>query len=342
MSLLLANLIVLAVATTVFWWLSRFDTLLEGNHGITDFTRRGLRCAISLVVVECCFVFLWRDAKEGNSNAGFAYLLAGVPLALLWCGCLSQMGAHLFKAVIDPDDTRRFEPNREKRQLEKIGELIRRGKKRQAIRLCQALKSSGEVSPAALDMTLAHLGVFPVIPKISKPLATAHRLRMQGEFRKAASILKSLLSKNPRNLDAAMPLMRIYVRDLRRPDKAYKVLKALEKEPNISGAHLDFARRSIQEWGLFQPEFPVKIPPTGSVDELLAHGFIGTAIETLEEQVEARPEDFDLQLKLAELFACHASNLTAAERIINQMETRFSPEQRQLAIAKLRQWQQQV
>src|ERR1700722_15186799 len=133
MSLLLANLIVLAVATTVFWWLSRFDTLLEGNHGITDFTRRGLRCAISLVVVECCFVFLWRDAKEGNSNAGIAYLLAGVPLALLWCGFLSQMGAHLFKAVIDPDDTRRFEPNREKRQLEKIGELIRRGKKKQAI-----------------------------------------------------------------------------------------------------------------------------------------------------------------------------------------------------------------
>jgi hypothetical protein len=342
MSMLLANLIVLAVATTVFWWLSRFDTLLIGNHGLTDFTRRGLRCAISLIVVECCFLFLWRDAKQGNSNSGFAYLLAGVPLSVLWCGCLSQMGAHLFKAVIDPDDPRRFEPNREKRQLEKIGELIRRGKKKQAIRLCRALKASGEVSPAALDMTLAHLGVSVETPRIIKPLATANRLRMQGEFRKAASILKSLLAKNPRNLDAAMPLMRLYVRDLRRPDKAYKVLKALEKEPNISDAHLDFARRSIQEWGQFQPEVPVKIPPTGSVDELLAHGFIGTAIETLEEQVEAKPEDFDLRLKLAELFACHANNLTAAERVINQMETRFSPEQRQIAITKLGEWHQQA
>jgi tetratricopeptide (TPR) repeat protein len=342
MSLPLANLIVLAVATIIFWWLSRFDSLLEGNHGLNDFLRRGLRCAVSLVVVECCFIFLWRDAKQGSSSSGFAYLIAGVPLALLWCGCLSQMGAQLFKAVIDPDDNRRFEPNREKRQLEKIGELIRRGKKKQAIRLCQALKASGEVSPAALDMTLAHLGVSLETPKIVKPLATAHRLRMQGEYRKAASILKSLLAKNPRNLDAAMPLMRLYVQDMRRPDKALKVLKALEKEPNISDAHLDFARRSIKEWGQFQPEAPAKIPPTGSVDELVAHGFIGTAIETLEEHVEAKPEDFDLRLKLAELFACHANNLTAAERVINQMETGFTPEQRERAIAKLHDWQQQA
>ena len=38
-------------------------------------------------------------------------------------------------------------------------------------------------------------------------------------------ILNSLLAQNPRNLDAAMMLMRLYAQDLHRPEKAEEVLQ---------------------------------------------------------------------------------------------------------------------
>ena len=36
-----------------------------------------------------------------------------------------------------------------------------------------------------------------------------------------------------RDVDAAMPLMRIYAQDLRHPDQARKILKALEKDREV-------------------------------------------------------------------------------------------------------------
>jgi len=339
MPLLATNLIALALATGVFWWLSAYDARLSGHRGIANFTRRASRCAISLALVECCFYYNWQFSKEKNANAGLIYLLAGVPLALLWFGCLSQLASQLFKSLVDPEDPRQFHPRSEARHLDQLADLIRRGKKAEAIRLCKTLKASGEVSPEALDLALAHLGEPHDRAEIVKPIAAADRLRSQGEFRKAEAILKALLSHDPCNVEAAMQLMRIYAQDLHRPDKARKILKALQKQPHVSAAHLDFARRSIEEWSQLRPAPQVQIKPTGSIDELLAHGFIGTAIRTLEEQVAAEPANFSLRLRLAELHACFANNVPAAERIIRQMEITFSPEQMQIANAKLREWQ---
>jgi tetratricopeptide (TPR) repeat protein len=340
MSLLGTNVIVLVAATVVFWWLSGFDSHLSGDHGLRDLTRRGVRCGISLAIVEGCFFFVWRYVKEKNADAGYIYLLIAMPLALLWCGCLSQLGAHWFKSLIDPEDPEPFAPDKEERLLEKIAELIRSGKKEQAIKLCKALKASGEVSSAALDMTLEHLGLPPNNGLTFKPLAAAHRLRRQGKFNESLAMLKALLAKNPRDVDAAMPLMRIYAQDLRQPDQARKILKALEKQPHVAAAHLEFARRSIEEWSQPRPVPPDEAELAGSVDELLAQGFIGTAIEMLEEQVDAEPGNFDLQLKLAGFYARHANNVSTAERIIRQMDGKFSPDQLLIARARLQEWQQ--
>jgi tetratricopeptide (TPR) repeat protein len=340
MSLLGTNLIVLAATTVVFWWLSGFDSHLSGHRGFRDLARRGARCGISLVIVETCFLFLWRYVKEKNADAGYIYLLVAMPLALLWCGCLSQMGARFFNALIDPEDPEQYQPDKEERLLEKIAELIRSGKKEQAIQLCKALKISGEVSVAALDMTLEHLGLPQNNGLMVKPLAAAHRLRRQGKFEEAAAMLKALLAKNPRDVDAAMPLMRIYAQDLHEPDQARQILKALEKQPYVAVAHLEFARRSIEEWSQPGPVPPDEAELTGSVDELLAQGFVGTAIEMLEEQVDAEPGNFDLQLKLAGFYARHAKNVTTAERIIRQMDGKFSPDQLLIARARLQEWQQ--
>jgi len=335
------NLMFLGLMTVAFWWLSGFDAHLSGMNGIRDIVRRALRCGISLVLVEFCFLNFSAYTNHHHPDAGYIYPVLAMPLAFIWCGCLRQMGAQLFKSIIEPDDSGRFQPDREVRLLEQIAQLIRRGKKAQAIQLCKKLKASGEVSPAVLDMTLAHLGETPEPVKLVKPLAEAHRLKLEGKFGKAESILKSLLAKNPRDMDAAMPLMRLYARDLQRTDKAWKVLKLLEKQPHIAAAHLDFARRSIEEWSRPQVDLPVATVPKGSVDELLEQGCVGTAMQMLEVQMEADPGNFDLRLRLAELHVLYASNVQAAERIIGQVESKLNPEQSRVAQAKLREWQSQ-
>src|SRR5271165_2537178 len=101
MPFFVANLIVLALATTLFWWLSGFDSRLSGNNDLHDKTRRGLRAVVSVIIVEFIFLYFWRYEHERNSNAGFAYLGAGLCLSIVWCDCLSHLGAQLFRSLID-------------------------------------------------------------------------------------------------------------------------------------------------------------------------------------------------------------------------------------------------
>jgi hypothetical protein len=76
------------------------------------------------------------------------------------------------------------------------------------------------------------------------------------------------------------------------------------------------------------------------VDEFLAQGSFGTAIEMLEEQIGTQPGDFELQLKLAEVYAVHCKNMMRAEKIIGQIErsAKFSPQQIATARVKLKEW----
>ncbi len=342
MYFVLINLAVLVLTTSFFWWLSGYDSQLTGHNETRDFVRRTFRCGLSLVLVEISFIFLWQYLVRHDPWAGFLYLLSAMPLVLIWCSCGSHLGAHIFEWFIDPHDKRAFHPHLEVRLLDGIAELIRTGKTAEAIRICEALKASGEVSVSTLELTLEHLGVPQKSAKIAKPLTEVDRLRSERNFLEAELILQSLLLKNPRDLEAAMQLMRLYALDLHQPLSAACVLQTLEKQPRMDPAHLDFARRSIAEWSIPRtqpPELPESLP-VESADELLARGFIGTAIEMLEEQIKARPQDFELRIKLAEVQAVKCKNFAVAEKIVKKMDGIFTREQVEFAGSRLGAWRE--
>lgn len=340
MFFLLANLVVLVSTARASWWLSGYDPMVTGLNERKDSLRRSIRCGITLFLVEMAFYCLWQYHQSSDPVNGVAYLVFSLPLALLWFGCISELCARAFHRMIDPEDDREFDPKKGLREMDVIGDLIRSGRRDKAIQLCQMLKQTGEVNPFVLEMTLENLGVPQQSVRRPKPLIEADRLRSQGRFQEAELILNSLLAQNPRNLDSAMMLMRLYAQDLHRPEKAGEVLRALEQQPHLPSAHLEFARRSIGEWDQGKPRTEYVPAQPESIDELLAQGYFGTAIEILEQKIKEQPQDFDLRLTLAEVYARHCGDDVRAKKIVQQIEasTTFSPEQKLSAWPKLEEW----
>jgi tetratricopeptide (TPR) repeat protein len=337
----LANIVVLTLAALAAWWLSGYDAKLTGDNEQRDFIRRAIRCGITLVLVELAFLSLWRFWRYGDQASGMAYLIIALPLALLWVGCLGELCSHAFHRLIDPEDHREFDPHKSQRDLDMLASLVQNGRKEEAIQLCHLLKESGDVSVLTLETMLEHLGVKLDHVQKPKPLTEAYRLRAQGKLNEAEAMLNSLLLENPANTDAALMLMRLYAQDMHRSDKASEVLRSLEQQPNIARTHIEFARRSIHEWSHPAAKEVVEAPPE-SLDELLAKGYFGTAIEILEQKTREQPQDFDSWLKLAETHAQHCGNIKRAEKIIQQIEANpaFGPEQIQLARARLKEWRE--
>ena len=344
MLLILKNIVVLVVAALVSWWLSWYDPELTGKNEIGDRIRRGVRCGLSVLLIEAAFgVMCWNSGPL--MDLGFI-----LPLTLIWCGffymlwriCLMEALAIGFCYLFDSGDNTEFDPQKRLRDLDAIALLIKSGNKKAAIQLCNELKASGDASVQAMETMLEHLGVPQPSSKIHRPLAEASALRLRGHFGEAELILNSLLLKNPRDVDAAIMLTRLYAQDLRQPNRAEEVLCALEQQPHISKEHIDFARRSIHEWSQGEPapeEAPIQ---PESPDELLAKGHLGTAIEILEQKTQERPQDFDLWMKLAEVYAVRCGNVSRAEKIVRRIETNpaFSPEQIQITRAKLKEWRE--
>ncbi|HZI31071.1 MAG TPA: tetratricopeptide repeat protein, partial [Candidatus Binatia bacterium] len=297
---------------------------------------------LSLFLVELAFLCLWRYWRYGDVASGVAYLIFVLPLALLWVGCLGECCSYIFHGLIDPQDHRRFDPHKSRRDLDMLATLLQTGRKGEAIQLCRMLKESGDVSVTTLDTLLERLGVKPDEVQKSRPLTEASQLRSQGKLSEAEAMLNSLLLENPANVDAALLLMRLYVQDRHRSDKASEVLRSLEQQPDVARAHIEFARRSINEWSHPRAREKITEAQPGTMDELLAKGYFGTAIEILEQQTREQPQDFDLWLKLAEVHARHCGNIRRAEKIIQQIETNpaFSPEQVRLAGTKLKEWRE--
>ena len=342
MQFFLANIVVLALATGASWWLSGYDTKATGENEREDLIRRTIRCGVTLLLVELAFWSLWRCWRYDDRASGMAYLVFALPLALIWCGCLSELVSHGFHWLIDPEDHRDFDLHKNRRDLDMIASLIKNDRKDEAIQLCQMLKESGEVSVLTLETLLEHLGVKPDSAQTPKPLAEAYRLRSQGKLIEAEAMLNSLLAEDPANVAAALMLIRLYAEDMRRSDKAHEVLRSLEKQPHFPSAHIEFARRSIDEWTTPRPKaVAVEVQPE-SIDELVAHGYFGTAIEILEEKIKEQPQNFDLWLKLAGTHGQHCGNFKRAEKIIQQIEANsaFSPEQIQLARTNLKEWRE--
>ncbi|HLX95866.1 MAG TPA: tetratricopeptide repeat protein [Verrucomicrobiae bacterium] len=338
----LANIAVLTLAAVGSWWLSGYDAKLTGANEREDFIRRAIRCGITLFLVELAFWNLWRYWRYNDQGSGIAYLFIMLPLVALWCGCLSELVAHGFHWLIDPEDHREFDPHSSRPDLDAIAGLIHDGRKEEAIQLCQKLKESGDVNILTLETMLERLGVKPDNVKKPRPLTEADHLRSQGKWNEAEALLNSLLVEDPSNVDAALMLMRLYAQDLRRGDKASEVLRSLETQPKVSSAHIEFARRSIAEWSNPTPKKSVVEVQPESIDELVARRYFGTAIEILEQKIKEHPQDFDLWLKLAEVQGQHCGNVNRAEKIIQQIEANpaFSPEQIELARARLEEWRE--
>jgi len=324
------NIGAVALVAGVAWWLTSYDSNLAGDGRRSDFWRRFLRVIGTLFLVEAMIVV--------PPTAIFLSVAVGV----VWAGCLSELLSRWGRKFLDPGfhDDRPLDPGKGRRHLDTIAHLIQTGRRAEAIKLCEELKLSGDVDLVTLEMTLEFLGVRPERAQLPKPLAEAGQMRAQGKFAEAEKLLNALLKKNPEDLAAAMMLVRLYAQDLRRPSQAHEVLRRLELQPHVAAAHIEFARRSIDDWSRTPPERRVVPAPVESVDELLAQGFFGTAIERLEQQTAAQPSDFDSWLKLAEAHGRHSGNVPRAEKIVRQLEASpaFNSEQKQRAKNELAAW----
>ena len=334
--MILVNIILVVLAGLTLWWLSGFDAKVTGENRKADLRRRVARCAATVILTGIFF---------GIRPYTYAFipLILIVPpsLGLLWCGCLAALFARGFHRLIDHPDNREYDPNQGARDLDLVASLLKNGRHEEAVQLCEELKKSGDANILVLETMLARAGIQQEGFKRPRPLVEAHQLRSEGKFTEAEAILQSLLVENPSNVDAALMLMRLYVQDLRRSDKAAEVLRSLERQPHIPSSHIEYAQRSINEWSQRRPKMAAVVLPE-SIDELLACGYPGTAIETLERKIKEQPKDFDLWLKLAEVHGCHCGNIHRAEKIVQKIEfdSAFSAEQIQTAKARLKEWRE--
>jgi tetratricopeptide (TPR) repeat protein len=331
---MITHLAVWAFAGLAFWWLSGYDSKVTGGNKRQDFIRRAMRCGITLLLVGMLL------GLPGALQVMPMLFVIGGMLALIWAGCIAELFARWFHNLVDSADEQEIDPDKGLRDLDMIASLVNNGRREEAVQLSRRLRESGEVSVLVLETRLEHLGIkLESVPK-PRPLTDAYHLRMQGRFQEAESILKRLLAEDPRNVDAAMMLMRIYAQDLHQPQKATEILEALEKQPHVSPAHVEFARRSIDEWSQGKPKPETVVAPPESIDEMLGQGYLGTVIEILEQKIEEQPRDLDLRLKLAEVYSQHCGDIQWAEKIVRQIETSpgFTPEQGQNARTKLGEW----
>ena len=332
------TIIFLTLGILAFWWLSGFDSKVTGENKKADLIRRAARCTATVILLGIFF-------GPNAARVGYAFipLLLIVPpsLGVLWAGCLAELFSRGFHRLIDSDDRRAFDADKSARDLTRVADLLKSGRREEAVQLCEELHKSGCADVLVLETLLARAGIQPVNSKKTTPLAVAHRLRSEGNFSEAERILKSLLAENPSNLQAALMLMRLYVQDFRRSDKAMEVLRSLEKQPHVPPDSIEYARRSINDWGQRKPK-PAAVVLPESVDELLALGHLGTAIDILERKIREQPEDFGSWLKLAGAHGFYSGNIHRAEKIVREIEGNraFSAEQVRLAKAKLAEWRE--
>jgi len=322
-------LLVLVLATT--WWLSGHDANLAGDNSARDILRRSIRCGITFLLLIILLLLPYSIA-----SAPFVFAI-GALLAIIWAGCVTELFSQGFRGLIGFAGTdREFDEHASTRNLDELAELVRAGRHAEAAQLFEKCKASAGGNVVAMEALLDRAGIAREQFQRANPLRDAAQLQREGKFSEAEAALKSLLVENPAHIDAAIMLMRLYVCDLKQSGKAAEVLRALEKQPHISPAAVEYAQRSLHDWGRKKIE-PKTEPLPESVEELLQAGYYGTAIEMLEQKVAEQPDNFEAQLKLAEAHG-RSGNLPRAKKIIEQMESRFSEEQIQIAKVKLDEW----
>jgi tetratricopeptide (TPR) repeat protein len=335
---MILKIILLLIAAAIAWWLSGVDLQNADEDRRRNLIRRILRCLATIFFAVCLF---------GINAIGVGYLfipvllVAPISIALIWRAPLADLFTRGFLGLVDSDDKREFDPHKGARAQDMVASLLKYGRHEEAVQLCDTLKESGDANVLVLETLLARHGIHSGTTKPPGALTLAHQARAAGNFDEAERILVAALAGNPVNLSAALALMRLYVCDLRRSDKAAEVLKSLKRQTEIPAAQIEYAERSINDWAEESSgSAPVPLPET--TEELLAGGFFGSAIESLERKIKERPDDFDLWLKLIEAHALHVGDTRRAEIIVEQLKVKSSITAAQIEIAKgkLREWRE--
>ena len=337
------TVVVIALLMAGAWWLSGYDSQVTGENKKDDLIRRAIRCGITALLL-----FL------ATLNPYFAIFIF-VALAILWASCLAEFFSHRLHSVVDPDDDRKFDPKEVDRDLDLLARMVREGRNAEALDFCKKLEASGEVSSLALEATLHRLYQQILNSIDTSPfLREVRELNELGKFEEAESRLKQILAGQPTNWAAMLLLMRIYVKGLARPVKALVYVQADDKQPHLPLAFIGYARRSIALWveeaahppgnepqnAAAAQMLPVAVEAELSMDELLKSNQLATAVERLEKELSEQPRNFDLWLKLAEVYGVNCRDLNRAAKIIQKMESSstFTPQEMELAKSKLKDW----
>jgi pentatricopeptide repeat protein len=347
--MLTANLVAIALLMSGAWWLSRYDSHVTGEDERADFARRAIRCGITLLLLLL--------AIFGGILAVPIFIFIGV----IWASPGAEFLSRQFHKLIDPDDNRAFDPTQTERKLDLLGKLAREKRVDEALMLCDEMEKSGEASPMVLEATLYHLyqhtlDSIDTSPLLAEPL----RLCELDQLEPAETQLRQLLARDTKNWAAMLLLMRIYAEGLSQPDKARAFFQPVNNQSPLHPAFIKYAERSIAEWSRVaanrlaeeQPPLLSAVPsstaaqpaapaPEVSLDELLKNGQRAAAIERLEKGVHEQPGNFGLWLKLAEAHAVYCADPNRAGKIIQKMQSAsaFTPQEIELAKAKLREWQ---
>ena len=243
----LRYLLVLLTALGFGWWLSGYDSQVTGENRFADFKRRAIRSLVSLFLMGLGL----SAASGGGRIGGFICIAIVLPLALTWCGCLSELFARAFHHLTDSPDSREFDAQELPRALDRLSTLVEQGRSEEAIQLCGKLMQSAEGSAPALEAMLfrAYDKMFEEAQILAAgPLAEIHRLCEQGRCLEAQSRLNELLKREPGNLHAGLALMRLYAFNLRVPEKAYNVLKAFQRGGGARPGFFEYAQHRIKLW----------------------------------------------------------------------------------------------
>jgi hypothetical protein len=270
--------LVLLITAALGWWLSGYDSKVTGANVQADYTRRVIRCAITLLLVAAAV----GAAAGGGRFGGFVFLGLVVPLAITWAGCLSELFARAFHGLIDSSGAGPYDPNKLTGDLDRLAALFEQGRNDEAIELSTRLVKDGEASSLAMETMLFRLydRVFSPDQLLVNPaVAQAQKLAADGRTGEAESQLNLLLREEPANIAATMSLLRLYCDALRNADKAAALVRNLENTSRLPPFFADYARHCKHRWLainsgeksdegieslLVQPKYREQTPPAKS------------------------------------------------------------------------------